>query len=1032
LAEVRQSNVLLEREPELKRLRDAVSRAAAGDGGLVVIGGPAGIGKTALLRAAATMAEQAGMRTLRAKGSDLEQEFAFGVVRQLFEGPVANAGPEERATLLAGAAQLAGPLFDPGPAPVLAPAPALATPAPEASWDGATQPADRRFTLVHSLYWLTSNISRTAPITFVVDDCHWADAPSMRFLAYVNGRCEQLGALVILTVRDGEPSIAQELLVALRADPRATLIEPAWLSGEAVGTLVRSVLGADADPEFCAACAAASAGNPFLVRELLAELEVEGVEPVAANLSRVESVRIESVSRAVVARLNRLGTDSRNLARAVAVLENASLRQASTLAGIAAPSARRAADRLISAQILAPAASLAFVHPLVRWAVYERIPAAALADGHRRAGLMLAAEGARSTRVGAHLMRGEPAGDGTVVALLRDAARDALADGAPDTAVRLLRRSLSEPPEPVMRGTVLAELGEAEALARDPAAAAHLTEALALLDDQPSRARLTCALSELLVWDGRPGDAHALDMQVLKEFGPDAPASLRAVLETIAAAAASVDGRLARELEFRLGALRELAAAAGPAGRGLLVFDACWQAVRGPYTGDWRGLLDAGLDGGRLVAEEPFGPQMARYAIAALVLADEGGWARDQIASVRADTLSRGSINAHVAGLTWSALLALREGQVATAEVEARATLELAGRHELGWAKIWLAVILGQALLERGALSAAGDVLARVPEQVASPTAASAHALFALGRLRLEEGRMAEAAAALRSAGQRAIVDNPNSFPWRSTLALALTTAEPDAARALAAEELESARRFGQPRGIGVALRACGILRGGAEGIALLAEAADVLRASPARLELARTLYHLGAAQRRAGQRSAARQPLREVLSLAQECGASLLAARVHEEIAATGVHLRRDHLSGPEALTPSERRVAELAAGGLTNREISQTLYVTVKTVGTHLGHIYDKLGLEGPEARERLAAMLALGRAPDARAGPGSPAAAALPTGPPAAPPAAPQTAPPKGQPAGPAPAGPPTGPRRSRSSPRPARTLDGAQRG
>ena len=989
--------MLLEREPELNRLRDTVRQAAGGAGGLVVIGGPAGIGKTALLKAAASMAEEAGMRTLRAKGSDLEQEFAFGVVRQLFEGPLASAVPEERAALLAGAATLAAPLFEPGPAPV--PAPILAVPASEASGDGVTQPADRRFTLVHSLYWLTSNISRTAPIAFVVDDCHWADAPSMRFLAYVNGRCEQLGALVILTVRDGEPSIAQELLVALRADPRATLIEPASLSDEAVGTLVRCALGADADPEFCAACARASAGNPFLVRELIAELEVEGVGPVVANLSRVESVRIESVSRAVVARLNRLGTDSRNLARAVAVLENASLRQASTLAGMAAPCARRAADRLISAQIVAPAASLAFVHPLIRRAVYERIPAAALADGHRRAGLLLAAEGARSTRVGAHLMRGEPAGDSTVVALLRDAARDALADGAPETAVHLLRRSLSEPPEPAMRGTVLAELGEAEALARDPAAAAHLSEALALLDDQATRSRLACALSELLVWDGRPGDAHALDMQLLEELGPDAPASQRAVLETIAAAAASVDGRLSHELESRLGALRELAAAAGPAGRGLLVFDACWQAVRGPYTGDWRALLDAGLDGGRLVAEEPTGPQMARYAIAALVLADEGGWARDQIASVRADTLSRGSVSAHVAGLTWSALLALREGQVATAEVEARATLALAGRHELGWAKIWLAAILGQALLERGALSAARDVLARMPEQVASPTAASAHALFALGRLRLEEGRTPEAAAALRSAGQRAIVDNPNSLPWRSTLALALATAEPVAAQALVAEELEHARRFGQPRGIGVALRACGILRGGADGIELLAEAAEVLRASPARLELARTLYHLGAAQRRSGQRSAAREPLREVLSLAQECGASLLASRVHEEIAATGVHLRRDHLSGPEALTPSERRVAELAASGLTNREISQALFVSVKTVGTHLGHIYDKLDLEGPEARERLAAMLELGNPSDARAGPPSSA---------------------------------PAGTRRGRPSPRQARALDGAQRG
>ncbi len=165
---------------------------------------------------------------------------------------------------------------------------------------GVAGPADRRFTLVHSLYWLTSNISSTGSIALVVDDCHWADAPSLRFLAYVSARCEQLGVLVIVTVRDGEPSIVQELLVALRADPPATLIEPASLSDEAVATLVRSALGEHADAEFCAACARASAGNPFLVRELIAELETERVEPVAANVSRIESVRSESVSRAVV------------------------------------------------------------------------------------------------------------------------------------------------------------------------------------------------------------------------------------------------------------------------------------------------------------------------------------------------------------------------------------------------------------------------------------------------------------------------------------------------------------------------------------------------------------------------------------------------------------------------------------------------------------------------------------------------------------------------------------------------------------
>ena len=696
MVEGRRTDILLEREPELRRIQGAIRHAATGAGGLVVIGGPAGIGKTALLQAAGDMAEQAEVRVLRARGSDIEQEFAFGVVRQLFEAPLARAGPQERAALLQGAAALAGPLFEPGPVEPErtgdGPPPRPATGAsagPPASRGGSDRarrpevharpqplPAD----LEHLDHRSGGARRRRLPLG------RSAVAPVPRLRERALRRAGRVGH------RDRprrRASTVQELLVALRADPRAILIEPASLSAEAVTTLVRSALGAHADADFCAACARASAGNPFLVRELIAELETEQVEPVAASTARVESVRPESVSRAVVARLNRLGADSRNLARSVAVLESASLRQASSLAGIPGGRARQAADRLISAQILAPSASLSFVHPLMQSAVYERIPAAALADGHRRAGLMLAKEGARSTRVGAHLLRGEPAGDPAVVVLLREAARAALADGAPGTAVRLLRRTLSEPPGNDARGLVLGELGEAEALARDPAAAGHLREALAVVVAPAIRVRLTRILSELLVWDGRPVEAHGVLVDMLDELGPTAAPPLRAQIEVLRALTASLDRRLVAEVEPRLPALRELAVAAGPAGRGLLVFDACWRAAREPHSGDWREQMDAGLDRGRLVTEEPTGPQLARYAISTLVFADEVRRARDLIQDVRADTLSRGSIDAHLSSLTWGAMLALRCGELSQAEADACAALELGNRHRVLWARIW-------------------------------------------------------------------------------------------------------------------------------------------------------------------------------------------------------------------------------------------------------------------------------------------------------------------------------------------------------
>jgi DNA-binding CsgD family transcriptional regulator len=951
--------VLLEREAQLERLGESIRTTVSDRSGrLVMISGPAGLGKTALLQAGRELAEQAGMQVLRARASDLEQEFAFGVVRQLFEGPLDRADPETRPSLFRGAAALASPLFD--LAPVAAAGGRYIEDSGGAAAAAGGRPAgDLSFTLVHGLYWLTNNLTEIGPVMIAVDDAHWADASSLRFLAYLSARCEELGVLVVLTAREGEPTTS-EVLSTLRNEPGAILVMPESLSDAAAARLVRSALGENADSEFCSACAHASAGNPFLLRELIRVLDAERIQPVAANAARVQGVRPDAVSHAVVARLARLGADASLLARSVAVLESASLRLAAALAGIDQERGRLAADRLISAEILAAEGPLTFVHPLLRRAVYEGILPATRADSHRRAGLLLAEEGSRSTIAGAHLLRSEPADDPAVVAALRDAAREALADGAPPSAVRLLRRALSEPPSTEQRAAVLGELGGAEALARDPAAAAHLREALELSDDPFTRARIAGQLGSLLVWVGQPLEGYALLAHTIDELPEDADPALRATLETVRVATASVDRRLVGEVVPRLPSLHELAEAAGPAGNALLIFEACWRAQSGPYAGDWRELIDRGLDNGSFVARQTASSPIVGYATAVLVLADEIQRAEALIADIRADARARGSIEAHLAALMWGSLLALRRGDLPQAESDARTTLDLASRHEVLWTRIWSTAFLVHALVERGELEEADRALSQGRIESALGSAATLHALLARGRLHLAQGRRAEAIADLRATGESVIVNNPSYVPWRSELALALARDDPEQGRELADGELARARELGQPRGIGVALRARGILEGGDPGIVLLEEAVHTLRDSPASLELARALCDLGAAQRRAGQRSAAREPLREALELAQRCDAAPLSRRAREELLATGAHPRRERMSGPDALTPSERRVAEMAASGLTNREIAEALFVTAKTVGTHLGHIYRKLDLDGPHAREQLGERL------------------------------------------------------------------------
>ena len=218
-----------------------------------------------------------------------------------------------------------------------------------------------------------------------------------------------------------------------------------------------------------------------------------------------------------------------------------------------------------------------------------------------------------------------------------------------------------------------------------------------------------------------------------------------------------------------------------------------------------------------------------------------------------------------------------------------------------------------------------------------------------LGKVALARGDPTTAASLFEGAGSSllgVVVTNPAVIPWRSFLSEArLAAGDRDGAREIAEEEVRLTRRFGAPRALGISLRAAGLAHGGERGVELLAEAVDVLRRSPAALELARALIDLGAAHRRAGRKAAAREPLREGLDMSQRFGAVALERRASEELLAAGARPRRRELQGVHALTPSELRVAELAAAGLSNRDIAQSLFVTVNAVRFHLRNIYRKL---------------------------------------------------------------------------------------
>src|SRR6266540_1558601 len=442
---------LLERNEELARIESALADARTGRGRFIVVEGPAGIGKTALLAAARTAAAEGGMRVLRSRGTELERDFAFGVVRQLFEPPLVEASELERADLLLAAAGVAGGLLGlPGAPPTEGP---------------PSSGVDPSFAILHGLYWLCANLAAAGPLCLLVDDAHWADAPSLRYLAFLLTRLEELDAALVVATRPCEAGTDAGLLATVTSDPAADVIRLLPLTSAAVAQLVESRLAGVPDPVFVDACLRATRGTPFLMRVLVDALSEGGIAPTAEAARHVERIGARTVGRSIRLRLRRLPEHAGRLARALAVLEQSDLLQAARLAGLEELEAAEAAELLATAGILEPGRPLAFIHPIVRSGIYSELSSAERAQGHRRAAQLLAEDPGASERVAQHLLVSEPAADGWVVERLVEAACAAGKQGSPESEAVFLRRVLAEPPPSGDRSGLLLDLGMAEASA---------------------------------------------------------------------------------------------------------------------------------------------------------------------------------------------------------------------------------------------------------------------------------------------------------------------------------------------------------------------------------------------------------------------------------------------------------------------------------------------------------------------------------------------------------------------------------------
>jgi DNA-binding CsgD family transcriptional regulator len=918
--------LLLERSAELDLVRDQCARVVAGSGLVIAVEGPAGIGKTSMLEATRELAREAGLSVEWAHAGRLEQDLPWNLVRQLFAG-VITSDERPRGELLEGAAALAGP--------ALGVAPALTAPADEA---GA----------LHGLYWLTTALAAQSPVLFAVDDAHWGDSSSLRYLSYLGERAGDLPVLLVLAVRAGERR--PEPLRQLEASTRTQRLRLHELTGAGTATLTRAMLGREASDEFCSACHAVTAGNPFLLKELLGQLERDGVDPTAARAAEVADVTPETVRRAVLMRLSALEAGAHELARAVAVLgEPAQLREAATLAALDQAHAAGAADALTGAEILASETPLRFVHPLVREAIYAEVPAHQRAVIHGRAARLLAELGGDPRRIAIQLLRTEPAGDSWVLDRLREAAAGALSAGARDPALEFLRRALAEPPDGSLRVEVLRELAQAEALAGSVAAIEHLETALALTERPQERGEIGLELAFMLLRHGHVRSAAELSRSLLDEL----PSGERG-LELGLIAAAVTGGVLVPELQPQVGRLlaRIPTDLPGETPEERLALSARLAALlvsRGAMD-EVADLAERALGGEMLLRDLASSEPLYWNATSALIVADRFDPAGAAIEAAFADARRRGSVVGFALCSCFRSVFHYRVGDITAGTADGRQALAVTDPSEFQ-VHAYAVAFLIDCLIERGELEEA-LALATAPQFASELPALLAFELLrvARGRLRVAAGDVEQGVEELLSVGETAAAGGFGTgvCPWRARAAVGLRElGRNEEARALAEQELSLARATRSGWGEAIALQALAVAAP-ENGSDLLRDAIELSERCGFALERARALVLLGAAERRRGQRRAAADLLGEGLDAAATCGALAVEERARAELVAIGLAPRRRQLSGVDALTPAERRVAELAVSGMSNREIAQALFVSLRTVETHLTHCYQKLGIE------------------------------------------------------------------------------------
>ncbi|MFD3419584.1 helix-turn-helix transcriptional regulator [Streptomyces decoyicus] len=926
---------LVNREEELSSLSALVQDARAGSGGIALLEGVVGIGKSLLLHRLVSSLPTEGLRVLEARGDALERDFPFGVVRQLFEPLLATLDAPELTRLLGSNARTAAQALSGETLP----------------GDVVVPTEDMSYAVLHGLYWFTCNLAAETPLVIVVDDAHCADMASLRFLTHLARRIEGLPVLLGLSQRTGDEATDAALLGDIAGQPLCRVLRPGPLTCHGIGRLVKTVFGHEADDEFHEACLAITGGNPLLVHSLLTVLLLGGRPPTVDGLQCITAHDGAFLHEAVRAVLRSQPESASAAARALAVMGDDALPEVcARLAGLD-DATHLAALRALRANGLVSEVDdgrrWSFNHGVIREIIVADLPPEQLAEDHQRAARLLLDAGARAEQVAGHLLlTTRPATEDWAVTVLREAAREATFRGAPALAVDLLRRCLPEEGQPPEDTLVLVELGLAEAGVDPPASVRHLQAALEHVHEPSLRFRLLSSLASGLIRSGQSLQA----VRLLAEQAPTVgDADLRRLLEgqRLMASAEDLKSLAVTLREYPFDISRP---GSTPGERALIAAGAGLCSVRADRAQESaaaaRRVLESSVPG----VDSPFFLTTAATALLYAGLPGEADAAYERVIDA-----TRQSQRLLLYGLCQAlrAEARYRLGALSEALAATRSALNVVPpRH---WGRTLALPVATQihALIDSGDLAGADAAAAQAFPSTSLDTWQWNEFLCARGRLRLTHQDPQGALVDLLEAGRRQhqwTRTSPAVSSWwfwagRAHLALGA----PAAARELAEEAVERAREGHLTDALGAGLRLLATTESGAGKLGMLEEALSVLDGSPARLERAHALVDYGATLHACGRTEAARETLRQGLDLAYALGATLLHAQANDALLATGARPRRVTSSGVESLTPSEAQVARMAAAGETNREIAEELFVTQRTVEQHLTSVYRKVGVSG-----------------------------------------------------------------------------------